>query len=368
MIPSLLPALTLAALLFQDGIQDRVRSEVGTYISPRTTAEDRGRIVDRLVAMGPAAVGYIQRAGDASAPEGGFQPVRFLANEVKIGLLRRVGDERGAQAIRKLRTLNASIQVSNFSLEAALDKLRRQGLTTGLVNPAEQESFSALRFSARSPGEDLGHVLDRLLWGHGLDFYARGSVIVIASRSWLWGPPSTATGGADLQSRVEKAIGQLDADLVDRRTEAEQTIVDAGPGAIPILEKALAGAAPSRRQRLLAFVNRILDRHAPDRLHPPDAELAPASEDARDFARAAREPISISFIRSAPLSEIAARVAEFGETPVAFDPGVAAAVRERRLTLAVDRAPIIEVLEALVVPLGAAVQAEAGRLLIVPRR
>jgi len=367
-IPALLPALTFAAFLFQDGVQDRVRTEVANYTSPRTSADERSKIVDRLVTMGPTAVGYIQRVGDTSAPEGGFQPVRFFANEVKIGLLRRVGDERGAQAIRKLRSQNATMQASDLSLESALDKLRRQGLAAALVNPAEQESFAALRFSARSPGEDLGHVLDRLLWSQGLDYYARGSVIVIASRAWLWGSTSNPKGGAELQTRVEKAIGQLDADLVDRRTEAEQTIVDAGPGAIPILEKAMAGAPAARRQRLLAFVNRILDRHAPDRLHPPDADITPASEDARDFARAARESISISFIRPAPLSEIAARITEFGETAIAFDPALPAAVRERRLTLAVDRTPIIEVLEALVVPLGAAVQAEAGRLLIVPRR
>lgn len=368
MIAPLLPALAFSVFLFQDGVQDRVRTDVANYTSPRTSAEDRSRIVDRLVGMGPAAVGYIQKVGDSSAPEGGFQPIRFFANEVKIGLLRRVGDERGAQAIRKLRTMNATIQISDLSLESALDKLRRQGLATGLVNPAEQESFSALRFSARSPGEDLGYVLDRLLWRQGLDYYARGSIIVIGSRSWLWGSTSPVNGGAELQSRVEKALGQLDADLVDRRTEAEQTIIDAGPGAIPILEKSLAGAAPARRQRLLAFVNRILDRHSPDRLHPVDADIVPASEDARDFARAARETISISFIRPAALSEIAARFAEFGEIPIAFDPALAAALRERRLTLAVDRAPIFEVLEALVVPLGAAVQAEAGRLLIVPRR
>jgi hypothetical protein len=362
-------ALSLAVPFVQDGARERVKSAVATYVSPRTKAEDRTRIVERLGAMGLAAVGFIQSVADTSGPGGAFPPTRFLANEVKVDLLRRLGDERGAQAILKLHGMSGTIQAADVSLESILDELRRQGLGVMLVNPAEQDELAGLRFSAKASAEPLDQLLDRLLQKHRLDYYARGSVVVIASRSWLWGPPAAAAPDAALQARMAEALGQLDSEFVDRRTGAERTIIEGGPAVIPILEKEQARSSGVRKDRLEMLADRILARHVPDRLHPFDAEPGLISEDARDFLRAAKDrTISISFFRGTPLSEIVARIAEFSETPIVIDPSVPAGIAGRKLTVAADRAPVVEVLEALVVPLGAVVRPEAGRLLIVPHR
>jgi hypothetical protein len=112
----LIPVLIFAAPLLQEGARDRVRNAVATYISPRTKAEERTRIVERLGAMGPAAVGFIQVIGDGSGPGPAFLPTRFLAGEVKVDLLRRLGDEFGAQAILRIRALSARIDMSDAPL------------------------------------------------------------------------------------------------------------------------------------------------------------------------------------------------------------------------------------------------------------
>jgi len=146
--PLLILVLSLAAPFAQDGARERVKSAVATYVSPRTKVEERTRIVERLGAMGPASVGFIQAVADSSGPGGAFPPTRFLANEVKVDLLRRQGDERGAQAILRLRGLSGTIQAADLSLESVLDELRRQGLALMLVNPAEQDD---LAFVLRGP-------------------------------------------------------------------------------------------------------------------------------------------------------------------------------------------------------------------------
>jgi len=362
----LIPVLILAVPLLQDGARDRVRNAVATYISPRTKAEERTRIVERLGAMGPAAVGFIQGIGDGSGPGPAFLPTRFLAGEVKVDLLRRLGDEFGAQAILRIRALSARIDMSDAPLESILDELRRQGLSQAMVNPAEQDEIARLRFSARAAGEPADQILDRLLQKHRLDYYARGSVLVIGSRSWLWGPPSAAAPDAALQARVTEALGQLDSELLDRRAAAERAIIDAGLSAVSILEK--EKAAGVKKERLETLADRIFARHVPDRLHPLNAEPGLISEEAHEFHRAAKErPISISFFKPTPLTEIVARITEFSETPIAFDPSLVAGLGGRKLTLVADKGSVHEVLEALVVPLGAAVRPEAARYLIVPR-
>jgi hypothetical protein len=361
----LLLALSIAPLV-QDGARERVRNAVASYISPRTRAEERTRIVERLGTMGPAAVGFVQAVGDGTGPGPMFLPTRFLAGEVKVDVLRRVADEDGAQAILKIRAMNGKVDLSDASLESILDELRRQGLSQVLVNPAEQDEIAKLRFTVRANGEPVDQILDRLLQKQRLDYYARGGVLIIASRSWLWGPPSSAAPDAALQARVTEALGQLDSEMLDRRAAAERSIIDAGPGAISILEQARAGS--TKKDRLDVLVDRIYSRHVPDRLHPLSAEPGLISEEAHEFHRSARErPVSISFFRPTPLSEIVARISEFAETPVAFDPSLAAAITGRKLTLAADRGGVHPILEALVVPLGAAVKPEAGRYLIVPR-
>lgn len=368
MTPFLILALSLLSPPCQEATKERVRNAVGTYVSPRTKPEERTRIVERLGAMGPAAVGFIQSIADDSGNRGALIPLRFLAAEVKVDLLRRLGDERGALAITAPRTLMATIEASERSLESILDDLRRQGLFAALVNPAEQEALAKLRFSASATNEPMEQILNRMFQKHRLDYYARGGVLVIASRSWLWGPPSPVAADAALQARVAEALGQLDSDLIDRRAAAERTFIDAGPAAIPILEKEQARAKGAKRERLEGLVDRIYLRHTPDRLHPPGAEPGLISEEAHDFQRATLERhVSISFFRPTPLSEIVARISEFSETPVALDPSLPAALSGRKLTLALDRVNVHEALEALVVPLGAAVNPEAGKLVIVPR-
>jgi hypothetical protein len=212
-------------------------------------------------------------------------------------------------------------------------------------------------------------VLDRLLQQHKLDYYARGAVLVIASRSWLWGVPRAGAADDAQKAAITEALGHLESELIDRRAAAERAIIDSGMVAMPILEKEHARAAAPRKARIEALEDRILARHVPDRVHPLDAEPALVSEEAQEFLGASKERLlSISFFRPTPLSEILARIAEFSETPIAFDPGVASGITGRQLTLAVDRSVVHELIEALVVPLGAAVRPEAGRLLIVARR
>ena len=369
MTPTLLLVLALAAPFVQDEAAERVKSAAATYVSPRTRPEDRTRIVERLAVMGPAAVRFLQEAADAIGHGGAFLPTRYLAGEVKIELLRRLGDDRGAQAISKVRGLTGTIQAGDLSLESLLDLLRRQGLSVVLVNPVEQESLSALRFSAKASSEQMDHLLDQLLSKHRLDYYARGSVVVIASRAWLWGAPAPAAADPALKDKLGEALGQLESELVDRRIGSERALIEAGPAAIPFIEKELATATGTRKTRLETLVDRIFARHVPDRLHPPGAEPGLLSEDAQEFLKATKErTLSISFFRGTPASEIVARAAEFSETPIAFDPALAAGISGRKLTIAVDRAPIVDLLEALFVPLGAGVRPEAGRLLIVPLR
>lgn len=365
----LLILLSLAAPMMQDGARERVKTAVQTYVSPRTRPEERARIVERLGAMGPAAVGFIQEVAEASGPGLHFLPTRFLAGEVKIDLLRRQGDEAAAQAIQRLRAPTGTIDASELSLESILDVFRRQGLSQALVNPAEQDELARLRFSIRGSSEQLDHLLDRLLQKHKLDYYARGGVVIIATRSWLWGVPRPGAADDALQAKIAEALGHLESELIDRRAAAERTIIDSGLASMAILEKEHARASAARKGRIEALADRILARHIPDRLHPLDAEPALISEDAHDFLKASKErSLSISFFRPTPLSEIIAHIAEFSETPIAFDPAVAAGVLGRKLTLAVDRANVHDIVEALAVPLGAAVRPEAGRLLIVARR
>ena len=350
----------------QEGARDRVRQAVNSYVSPRTKVEERTRIVERLGAMGPAAVGFIQAIVDGAGPGPAYLPTRFLAGEVKVDLLRRLGDETGAQAILRIHAVMARVDMSDAPLESILDELRRQGLSQALVNPAEQDEIYKLRFSARAAGEPADQILDRLLQKHKLDYYARGSVLVIGSRSWLWGPPAIGAPDAALQSRVADALGQLDSELLDRRAAAERSIIDAGLSAISILEKEKAAGA--KKERLETLVDRIFARHVPDRLHPLNAEPGLISEEAHEFHRSAKErPISISFFKPVPLTEIIARIAEFSETPIVLDPSLVASLGARKLTVAADRGTVHEVLEALVVPLGAAVRPEKDRYLIVPR-
>lgn len=364
----LILALSIVAPLMQEGARERVRSAVASYISPRTKVEERSRVVERLGSMGPVAVGFVQSFGDASGPGPTYLPTRYLAGEVKVDLLRRLGDEAGAQAVLRVRALTAKVELSDASIESILDELRRQGLSQVLVNPAEQDELAKLRFTVRAIGESGDQILDRMLQKHRLDYYARGSVLVIASRSWLWGPPSPPAPDAALQSRVTEALGQLDSELLDRRAAAERSIIDAGLGAVSILEKEQGKSGGVKKERMETLVDRIYARHVPDRLHPLNAEPGLISEEAHEFHRAAKErPISISFFKPTPLSEIVARISEFSETPIAFEPSVAAGIAGRKFTMAADRGAVHEVLEALVVPLGAAVKPEAGRYLIVPR-
>lgn len=364
---SLILALILAAPPLQEVARDRVKSAISTYFSPRTKVEDRARVVERLGAMGPAVVGFIQSVADTTG--GGFPPTRFLAGEVKADLLRRLGDESGAIAILQLRSLKASLDASDQSLESILDELRRQGLARVLVNPAEQEELTKLRFSAKGSGEQVDTLLDRMLQRHQLDYYARGSIVIIATRSWLWGPPAPPAADAALQARVTEELGHLDSELVDRRTAAERAIIEAGLAAIPLLEKEHGRATGAKKSRLEVLVDRIYARHVPDRLHPVGAEPGFVSEDALAFHRAAKSrAISISFFKPVPLSEIVARISEFSETPIVLDPSLPPAVAGRKLTLAVAGGSVLDVLEALFVPLGAAATPEAARLLIAPRR
>lgn len=368
MTPLLILVLSLAAPP-QEAVRERVRDSIASYFSPRTKAEERARIVERLGAMGPASVGVLQDLADVQGHRAGFPPTRSLAGDVKMDLLRRLGDERGAQAILRLRSQMGSIQASELSLESILDELRRQGIGPVLVNPVEQDELAGLRFTARSSGDPMDVILDRMLQKHRLDYYARGSLVVIASRSWLWGSLRPAPADAALQSRLAEALGQLESELIDRRTGAERTIIEAGPAALPVLEKEMGRAGAARKERLEALVDRILSRHIPDRLHPPEAEPGFVSEEALEFHRASKErQVNISFFRATPLSEIVARIAEFSEIAIAIDPSLPAAVAGRKLTLAVERGAVLEVLEGLVLPLGGAVKPEAGRLLIVPRR
>ena len=365
----LLILLSMAVPMMQDGARDRVKGAVQAYVSPRTRPEERTRIVERFGAMGPAAVGFIQETADSAGPGLHFLPMRFLAGEVKIDLLRRLGDEGAAQAIQKLRAPTGTIDASELSLESILDVLRRQGLGQVLVNPAEQEELAKLKFSIRGSSEPMDHLLDRLLQKHKLDYYARGGVVIIASRSWLWGVPSAGAADASALSKITEALGHLESEVIDRRVAAERAIIDAGLSSLPILEKEHARGSAARKARVEALEDRILARHVPDRLHPLDAEPALVSEDATDFLNGSKERLlSISFFRPTPLSEIMARIAEFSETPIAFDPEMAAGIPGRKLTLAVDKASVYELVEALAVPLGAAVRPEAGRLLIVARR
>jgi ferric-dicitrate binding protein FerR (iron transport regulator) len=91
-------------------------------------------------------------------------------------------------------------------------------------------------------------------------------------------------------------------------------------------------------------------------------------EEAQEYYRTAKERlVSISFFRPTPLAEIVARIAEFTETSIATDK-LPPAIANRKLTLAVDKASLQDVLEALVVPLGAAVRPEAGKLVLAARR
>ena len=363
----LILALSAAAPLMQDGVRERVRSAIGTYVSPRTKVEERARVVERLGSMGPAAVGFIQVAADVTAQGPAFLPTRYLAGEVKADVLRRAGDETGAQAILRLRGgLTGRVDASDVSLETILDELRRQGVFQILVNPAEQEEIAKLRFSVQASGEQLDQILDRLLAKHRLDYFARAGVVVIASRSWLWGPPAVAAADGAIQARVTEALGQLDSELLDRRAAAERSIIDAGLPAVPLLEKEAARGA--RKERLDVLADRIFARHVPDRLHPMNAEPGLISEEAHEFHVTAKERlVSISFFRPTPLSEILARIAEFTETPIVIDAALPAGISSRKLTLVANRGVVHELLEALAVPLGAAVRPEAGRYVIVPR-
>src|SRR5688572_12101736 len=350
----------------QHGARDRVRDAIGAYVSPRTKVEDRARIVERLGAMGPASVGFIQAAADATGQGPAFLPTRYLAGEVKVDILRRAGDEAGAQAILRLRGMSGKVDAAELSLESILDELRRQGVFQILVNPAEQDEAAKLRFTVHANGEQLDQILDRLLSKHRFDYFARAGVVVIASRAWLWGPPAIATADASLQARVTEALAQLDSELLDRRASAERSIIDAGLSAIQLLEK--EAARGTRKERLDVLVDRIYARHVQDRLHPMNAEPGLISEEAHEFHRSSKERlVSISFFRPTPLSEILARIAEVSETPIAVDPSLPAGISGRKLTLVANRGVIHELLEALVVPLGAAVRPQAGRYLIVPR-
>jgi hypothetical protein len=365
----LLILLSMAAPMMQDGARERVKGAVQTYVSPRTRPDERVRMVERFGAMGPAAVGFIQEAAEAAGPGLHFLPMRFLAGEVKIDLLRRQGDEAAAQAIQKLRAPTVTIDASDQSLESILDVFRRHGFPQALVNPAEQEELAKLKFSIRGSSEPMDHLLDRLLQKHKLDYYARGGVVIIATRAWLWGVPRPGAADASAQAKITEALGHLESETIDRRVAAERKIIDAGLVSMPILEKEHPRASAARKGRIEALEDRILARHIPDRLHPPDAEPALVPEDVTDFLNGSKERLlSISFFRPTPLSEIIARIAEFSETPIAFDPAVAAGIPGRKLTLAVDRASVYELVEALAVPLGAAVRPEAGRLLIIARR
>lgn len=369
MTSSLLLSLFLAAPPLQDGVTERVRSAVGTYFSPRTKAEDRTRVVERLAAMGPASVGFIQAVADGMGNSGGFPPIRFLAGEVKADLLRRLGDESGSVSILQLRSLKATVDASDASLETILDSLRRQGLARVLVNPAEQDEVSKLRFSIRTSGEQMDNLLDKLLQRHKFDYYARGTILIIASRSWLWGPQAPSSADPAVQARVSECLGQLDSELVDKRTAAERSIIESGLGAIPLIEKEHGRATGTRKARLEVLVDRVFARHVPDRLHPVGAEPGFVSEEALAFHRAAKDrTISISFFKPTPLSEIVARLSEFSETPVTIDSSLPAAVAGRKMTLAVEKGSVLDVLEALFVPLGAALSPEAGKLVVVPRR
>lgn len=362
----LILALSAAAPLMQDGARERVRQAIGAYVSPRTKVEERARIVERLGAMGPASVGFIQAAADATAQGPAFLPTRYLAGEVKVDVLRRAGDEGGAQAILRLRGMSGKVDAADVSLESILDELRRQGVFQILVNPAEQDEIAKLRFSAQANGEQLDHLLDRLLSKHRLDYFARAGVVVIASRAWLWGPPASAPADASIQARVTEALGQLDSELLDRRAAAERAIIDAGLPAVPLLEKEAARGA--RKERLDVLADRIFARHVPDRLHPMNAEPGLISEEAHEFHQASKERLaSISFFRPTPLSEILARIAEFSETPITIDAALPAAIAGRKLTVVANRGVVHELLEALAVPLGAAVRPEAGKYVIVPR-
>jgi len=295
-----------------------------------------------------------------------FLPSRYLAGEVKADILRRAGDETGAQAILRLRGMSGKVDATDLSLESILDELRRQGVFQILVNPAEQEEIAKLRFSVQANGEQFDQLLDRLLSKNRLDYFARAGVVVIASRGWLWGPPAFGPADASIQARVKEALGQLDSELLDRRAAAERSIIDAGLPAVALLEKESAGGA--RRERLDVLADRIFARHVPDRLHPMNAEPGLISEEAHEFQQASKERlVSISFFKPAPLSEILARIAEFTETPIVLDAALPPGVAGRKLIVVANRGVVLELLEALAVPLGAAVRPEAGRYVIVPR-
>jgi hypothetical protein len=364
---ALLVSLSFAAPLLQSGAEDRVRAAVATYVSPRTKAEDRAKIVERLGSMGPAAVGFTQAAADV-ATGGAHLPSRFLAGEVKVDLLKRIGDESGADILMRLRAHTGTLDLSERPLESVLDELRRKGIPPVVINPLEQEEISKLRFTVRANGEAVDHILDRVLHKHRLDYYARGSVIVIASRAWLWGLPAPASADATVQARISEALVQLDSDTIDRRAAAERSIIETGPAAVPILEAEHGKATGAKRERLAVLVDRILARHVPDRLHPVDAEPGMLGEEAQEYYKTAKERlVSISFFRPTTLAEIVAKIGEFSEIAIATDQ-LPPAIANRKLTLAVDRAPLQEVLEALVVPLGAAVRPEAGKLVLAARR
>jgi len=367
MTPLLL--IALAALPPQEGIEERFQRDVRAYTFFRTPAEERPRILERLVALGPAAVGYIQKSADRSGPPEGVRPIRYLANEVKIALLSRANDPRGAAALRALRGRIEALRADDASLEMFLDLFRRRGVMNLLVNPPEQRELADLRLSFRSPEEEIGEVLDRVLSPRGLDYSARGSLVVIARRSWLWGPPPAAELDAAGKAGIDEAIKDLEAELADRRAAAERTIVESGPGAIPYLEKLAVAATPPHRERLRAFAARILVRSSPDRLHPPESAATRSVDEGTIEIRSLSQTrtISISFIRPTPFSEIVARISEFGDLPVEIDAALGAGVADRPLTLAVDRCPILDALEAIAIPLGAAVQAGAGKLRIVPK-
>ena len=365
----LLAALSFAAPCFQEATRERVKSYVSTYISPRSRPEERTRVIERLGTMGPAAVGFIQSVADTTGPGAGFPPTRYLAGEVRAELLRRIGDEAGAATVTRFRGQTVSINVKDALLESVLDKLREQGITQILVNPAEVAELSKLRFTAKAAAEQADLVLDRLFSDHKLDYYARGAMLVIASRNWLWGPMTLPAADATLETRLAEALGQLDSDVLDKRAAGERGVVDCGLAAIPLLEKEVAAASGARKERLNVLIDRTYARHAADRLHPGDAEPGLLSDEAQDFGKTAKtRTISISFFRPTSLAEIVARISEFSELPVALDAALPAGTADLKMTLVVDRAPIQDVLEAMVVPLGAAVRPEAGRLLIVARR
>ena len=369
MTATLLLILSCAAPCFQEATRERVKASVSTYISPRTRPEERTRIVERLGTMGPAAVGFVQSVADKTGPGPGYPPTRYLALEVRTEVLRRLGDESGMKALSRFRGQVVTIDVKNAPLETVLDQLRRQGITQLLVNPAEVNELSKLRFTAKAEGEQTELVLDRLFSSHKLDYYARGAMLVIASRDWLWGPTTLPAADAALEARLADALGQLDSEALDKRAAGERGVVDCGLAAIPLLEKEAAAATGAKKERLYVLIDRTYARHVPDRLHPVDADPGLLSEEAQEFAGSARtRTISISFFRPTALSEIVARISEFSELPVALDPSLPAGMSDLKLTLVVDGAPIQDVLEAMVVPLGAAVRPEAGRLLIAVRR